>query len=135
MFCYYVVAIPISFSTAFILKWGLQGLWSGVAIALGLTSALEGWFDVKAKAREDAHLKLFNVFVLVGYNYWKMIPYNAGNSNGKMTSKCYTEQILAQILDDFRSQGLILVHDSDSAHLSDITTNWVESNGLTWCIS
>jgi len=44
LFCYYVIAIPISFSTAFILKWELEGLWSRVAIALGLISAFEGWF-------------------------------------------------------------------------------------------
>jgi MATE family multidrug resistance protein len=33
---YYVVAMPISFGTAFGLHWELEGLWSGVAIALGL---------------------------------------------------------------------------------------------------
>jgi MATE family multidrug resistance protein len=44
LFCYYVVAMPISFGTAFGLKWELQGLWSGVAIALGLVAAIEGWF-------------------------------------------------------------------------------------------
>lgn len=36
LFCYYVVAMPISFGTAFGLHWELEGLWSGVAIALGL---------------------------------------------------------------------------------------------------
>jgi MATE family multidrug resistance protein len=36
LFCYYVVAMPISFGTAFGLGWELQGLWSGVALALGL---------------------------------------------------------------------------------------------------
>lgn len=36
LFCYYVVAMPISFGTAFGLHWGLHGLWSGVAIALAL---------------------------------------------------------------------------------------------------
>lgn len=44
LFCYYVVAMPISFGTAFGLKWELEGLWSGVAIALGLVAAIEGWF-------------------------------------------------------------------------------------------
>lgn len=34
--CYYVVAMPISFGTAFGLGWELEGLWTGVAIALGL---------------------------------------------------------------------------------------------------
>ncbi|KUJ06494.1 MATE transporter [Mollisia scopiformis] len=36
LFCYYVIAMPISFGTAFGLNWGLYGLWSGVALALGL---------------------------------------------------------------------------------------------------
>lgn len=36
LFCYYAVAMPISFGTGFGLGWELQGLWSGVAIALVL---------------------------------------------------------------------------------------------------
>ena len=44
LFCYYVVAMPISFGTAFGLGWGLEGLWTGVAIALGLVALIEGWF-------------------------------------------------------------------------------------------
>jgi MATE family multidrug resistance protein len=41
LFCYYVVAMPISLSTAFILDWGLVGLWAGVALALALVSVIE----------------------------------------------------------------------------------------------
>ncbi|KAK5085193.1 hypothetical protein LTR05_004472 [Lithohypha guttulata] len=41
LFCYYVIAMPISFGTAFGLKWGIWGLWSGVAIALGIVAAIE----------------------------------------------------------------------------------------------
>jgi MATE family multidrug resistance protein len=36
LFCYYVIAMPISFGMAFGAGWELKGLWSGVAIALGL---------------------------------------------------------------------------------------------------
>lgn len=36
VFGYYVVAMPVSLGTAFGLGWGLYGLWSGVALALGL---------------------------------------------------------------------------------------------------
>ena len=36
LFCYYAVAMPISMGTAFGAGWGIYGLWSGVAIALGL---------------------------------------------------------------------------------------------------
>jgi MATE family multidrug resistance protein len=44
LFCYYAVAMPISFGTAFGLHWGLFGLWSGVAIALCLVSGIEAVF-------------------------------------------------------------------------------------------
>lgn len=44
LFCYYVVAMPISMGTAFGLGWGLEGLWAGVAIALGLVAVIEGVF-------------------------------------------------------------------------------------------
>jgi multidrug resistance protein, MATE family len=41
LFCYYVIAMPISFGTAFGLGWGLWGLWTGVALALGLVAVIE----------------------------------------------------------------------------------------------
>ncbi|GAB1199332.1 hypothetical protein APSETT444_008678 [Aspergillus pseudonomiae] len=41
LFCYYAVAMPISFGTTFGLGWGLLGLWSGVALALLLVSVIE----------------------------------------------------------------------------------------------
>jgi multidrug resistance protein, MATE family len=41
LFCYYGVAMPISMGTAFGLGWGLWGLWTGVAVALGLVAAIE----------------------------------------------------------------------------------------------
>ena len=44
LFCYYVVAMPVSMGTAFGLGWQLYGLWAGVAIALGLVAATEGVF-------------------------------------------------------------------------------------------
>ena len=44
LFCYYVVAMPISMGTAFGLGWQLYGLWAGVATALGLVAVIEGIF-------------------------------------------------------------------------------------------
>lgn len=41
LFCYYVLAMPVSFGTAFGLGWQLQGLWLGVALALGLVASIE----------------------------------------------------------------------------------------------
>lgn len=59
LFCYYVVAMPISFGTAFGLGWDLLGLWSGVAIALGLVAAIEAAFLYKTSwedsVREAQH--------------------------------------------------------------------------------
>ena len=50
--------------------------------------------DTKAKAREEEPLKLLNVFVVIGFNYRKIIPYNVDNPVGKMTTKVYTKDIL-----------------------------------------
>ncbi|EXJ56344.1 uncharacterized protein A1O5_12611 [Cladophialophora psammophila CBS 110553] len=41
LFCYYAFAMPISFGTAFGAGWGLWGLWTGVALALGLVALIE----------------------------------------------------------------------------------------------
>jgi multidrug resistance protein, MATE family len=57
LFCYYVVAMPISMGTAFGLGWGLWGLWTGVAVALGLVACIEGIFLSKTsweKSVEEA---------------------------------------------------------------------------------
>ncbi|KAL8693704.1 MAG: hypothetical protein Q9218_001505 [Villophora microphyllina] len=57
LFCYYVVAMPISMGTGFGLGWKLYGFWSGIALALALVTAIEGVFLWKArweKSVEDA---------------------------------------------------------------------------------
>ena len=36
LFCYYAIAMPISFGSAFALGWGVMGLWLGCAVALAL---------------------------------------------------------------------------------------------------
>ena len=41
LFSYYLVALPISLSTAFSLGWELSGLWLGVTVGLAVVSALE----------------------------------------------------------------------------------------------
>jgi hypothetical protein len=64
--------------------------------------------DTKAKAREKEHLKLLNVFVVIGYNWRKIIPYQVPNEIRKMTIKVYIETILLQLLDKLRDQGLTL---------------------------
>ena len=87
--------------------------------------------DIKAKARENEHLKLLNVYVILGKNYRKIIPYTVPNGVGKMTTKVYTKQILPQLLDDFKSKGMTLCHDKDSAHDSKGTTAWIKEHDLS----
>jgi hypothetical protein len=41
--------------------------------------------DVKVKARENEHLKLLNIYVILGLGYRKIIPYKILNRVGKMT--------------------------------------------------
>ncbi|KAF2121175.1 mate-domain-containing protein [Lophiotrema nucula] len=58
LFAYYIVGLPISFGTGFGAKWGLYGLWSGPALALGIVAAIEGLFISRTnwqRAVEDAH--------------------------------------------------------------------------------
>ena len=74
--------------------------------------------DTKAKAREEEHLKLLSVFVVVGHYYKNIIPYNAGNSVGKITTEVYTGHILPSIANDLISRGLTLCQDADSAYTS-----------------
>ena len=38
---YYAVAMPVSLSTAFLLKWEVVGLWVGVALALVIVAGLQ----------------------------------------------------------------------------------------------
>ncbi|KAK1776966.1 mate-domain-containing protein [Copromyces sp. CBS 386.78] len=44
LFSYYLIALPISFSTGWALGWKLQGLWFGVAIGLAVVSTVELWY-------------------------------------------------------------------------------------------
>ncbi|KAJ5783231.1 Multi antimicrobial extrusion protein [Penicillium paradoxum] len=48
LFCYYVVALPLSIGTAFGLNWGVMGLWTGVAPGLCLVSLIEAIFISRA---------------------------------------------------------------------------------------
>jgi transposase InsO family protein len=52
------------------------------------------------------------------------------NSVGKMNIKCYTEQVLPQIIKDLKERGLALYQDKDSAHASEGTKKWAEKYGL-----
>jgi hypothetical protein len=86
---------------------------------------------VKSIATQEGHdYENFHVFCLLGYNYKRFIPYKSTNSNGKMTTAIYIDQILPQIKDELRERGLILYQDRDSAHTSSKTIRYLESNGI-----
>lgn len=60
LFCYYVIAMPISMGTTFTWNWGVMGLWTGVAIALLLVSATEALFISRIsweRSVEEAQLR------------------------------------------------------------------------------
>ncbi|KAK4456447.1 mate-domain-containing protein [Cladorrhinum samala] len=44
LFSYYLVALPISFSTGWCLGWKLEGLWFGIAVGLAVVSSVELWY-------------------------------------------------------------------------------------------
>lgn len=57
LFLYYVIAMPLSMTTTFVLDWGVMGLWTGVALALALVSLIEAIFISRAnwnRSVEDA---------------------------------------------------------------------------------
>ena len=86
--------------------------------------------DTKAKARETEHLKLLNVFVIIGFNYRRYIPYEVPNNVGKMTTKVYTQHILPLIREDLRREDLTLCQDADSAHTSKATLKYAREEGI-----
>ena len=68
--------------------------------------------------KKEDHFRQLHVFVAIGYNYKKLIPYNTGNKNRKMSTKYYTEQVLPALKDDLLRYSLILYQDGDGSHTS-----------------
>ena len=61
---YYAVAMPVSLSLAFLLKWEVAGLWVGVALALLLVAASQTmvvFMTMWDKVVEDAHNRTVSV--------------------------------------------------------------------------
>jgi hypothetical protein len=90
--------------------------------------------DTKAKARETEHLKLLNIFVVIGPNYKKIVPYKVPNKVGKIIKEVYTEHILPSIIDDLKDRGLSLCQDADSAHTNKLATDQMKANNLPFII-
>jgi hypothetical protein len=66
----------------------------------------------------DQNSKKVHAWATVGYNFKSNIVfYDAGNTNGKMTHKCYRDQILEPIIRNWlKTSDFVLEEDSDSGH-------------------
>ena len=53
-------------------------------------------------------IKLFSIFVIIGFDYKKLVMYEVLNKVGKMTTDVYIKHVLLMILDDFCLKGLTL---------------------------
>lgn len=84
---------------------------------------------MKSKARETDHLKLLNVFVIIGYNYRRVISYKVSNKVDKMKSKAY-KHLIDQLRHDVDFRGLTLWQDADSAHTSASVKKYCEEVGF-----
>jgi len=58
--------------------------------------------EVKKKVREENHLKIISVFVIVRKNYRRAITYTVSNKVGKITREVYV-QILKELGGDLNS--------------------------------
>jgi hypothetical protein len=76
-------------------------------------------------------LTLVNVFVIIGHDYRKIIPYKVLNSVSKMTIKVYIKEVLPACIQDLKDRGLTLCQDADSAHTAKGTEAWAKKNGLS----
>lgn len=86
LFCYYVLAMPISFGAAFGLGWQLKGLWLGVALALGLVAAIEGWFLVRTDWEKAVEVCFGYFFLEHLVSSRRSLTYNV--IKGSTGSKC-----------------------------------------------
>jgi hypothetical protein len=56
--------------------------------------------DTKTKAREEDHLKLLNVFVVIRYNYRRIILYIVPNGIRKITAEAILSTFLTFLVDE-----------------------------------
>ena len=54
-------------------------------------------------------LEKIHKWCVIGWNYRQLTSYTTESDNGKITSKVYLEQVLSQIITDFRELSLSLI--------------------------
>lgn len=92
-------------------------------------------FSKKDEKDKETRIKVVSAFVVFGYNYRKLIWYNAGNKNGKMSTECYLRDILPYLRDDLRDNGYTLFQDADGAHKSKKVLKWFQDNDIKTIIN
>lgn len=75
---------------------------------------------------------LIHFFVLLGYNFIRVIPYKVAASNGKMDANTYKD-ILAQVRPDLKDH--ILYEDRDSAHIAKTIEAYKKEHGIKYVVS
>jgi len=85
---------------------------------------------LKQKLEKKNTFNCLIFFVVIGYNYKKIITCEDYNEVGKMNTEVYTTWILRTLVADPQFHGLTLCQDTDSAHTSTSTINWAKNNNL-----
>jgi len=84
--------------------------------------------EVKKKVREENHLKIISIFVIVRKNYRRAIAYTVSNKVGKVTVEVYIK-ILKELGGDL--DRITLWQDKDLAHDSKVVTDYIKARGLS----
>lgn len=87
---------------------------------------------------EKDEIKRFHVWAAMGYNFISpLIFYDAGNTNGKMSQRCYVDQILEPHVGKWlRDRDFVMEEDNDSGHGtksgSNIVAQWKKLHNCKW---
>lgn len=91
---------------------------------------------VEKREPPEKDLKRVHCWAAVGHDFKSpLVWYDSGNSNGKMTLKCYRDQILEPVVGEWLRNGetFVLEEDGDSGHgtgKNNIVRTWKEQNDL-----
>jgi len=71
---------------------------------------------------------LLSVFVIISYNYKRMVVYKVPNGVGKITREVYTKHIFPTITPELIKMGPTLVQDADCVHAAKAIIKWAKDN-------
>lgn len=85
--------------------------------------------EQKGQQQEKKKQHQFHIFTVIGYDFAWCMPYDAGNSNGKMNARTYLK-ILKELHTVTLGRDLILFQDCDSAHFAKSVLKFCYENGI-----